>query len=66
MAGLDGCHAYFVHSYAYRGGDNALATATHGERFTAIAAHGRVMGAQCHPERSAATGARLLHNFLSL
>jgi glutamine amidotransferase len=43
-----------------------LATATHGERFTAIAAHGRVMGAQCHPERSAATGARLLHNFLSL
>lgn len=66
MAGLDGRHAYFVHSYAYRGDANALATSTHGQPFTAIAAHGRVMGAQCHPERSAATGARLLRNFLSL
>jgi glutamine amidotransferase len=66
MAGLDGQHAYFVHSYAYRGATNALATCTHGQPFTAIAARGRVMGAQCHPERSAATGARLLANFLSL
>lgn len=66
MAGLDDRHAYFVHSYAYRGDANALATATHGQPFTAVAARGRVMGAQCHPERSAATGARLLHNFLSL
>lgn len=66
MAGLDGQHAYFVHSYAYRGAENALATCTHGQPFTAIAALGRVMGAQCHPERSAATGARLLANFLSL
>lgn len=66
MAGLDGRHAYFVHSYAYRGDACALATSTHGQPFTAIAARGRVMGAQCHPERSAATGARLLRNFLSL
>jgi glutamine amidotransferase len=66
MAGLDGCHAYFVHSFACLDGSNALARATHGEAFTAIAARGRVMGAQCHPERSAATGARLLRNFLSL
>ena len=66
MAGLDGRHAYFVHSYAYRGDANALATSTHGQPFTAIAARGHVMGAQCHPERSAATGARLLRNFLSL
>lgn len=66
MAGLEGEHAYFVHSYAYRGADNALATCTHGQPFTAIAARDWVMGAQCHPERSAATGARLLTNFLSL
>lgn len=66
MAGLDGRHAYFVHSYAVRASDDALATCTHGETFTAIAARGRVMGAQCHPERSAASGARLLVNFLSL
>jgi glutamine amidotransferase len=66
MAGLDGRHAYFVHSYAHLGADNALAQCTHGAPFTAIAARGHVMGAQCHPERSAATGARLLANFLSL
>jgi glutamine amidotransferase len=66
MAGLDGQHAYFVHSYAFRGAANALATCAHCAPFTAIAARGRVMGAQCHPERSAATGARLLANFLSL
>lgn len=66
MAGLDGRHAYFVHSFAYHGDANALATCTHGAPFTAIAARGHVMGAQCHPERSAATGARLLANFLSL
>ena len=66
MAGLDGRHAYFVHSYAHLGADSALAQCTHGAPFTAIAARGHVMGAQCHPERSAATGARLLANFLSL
>ena len=66
MAGLDGRHAYFVHSYACRDASNALARCAHGATFTAIAARGHVMGAQCHPERSAATGARLLHNFLSL
>ena len=66
MEGLDGRHAYFVHSYAVRASDDALATCMHGEAFTAIAARGRVMGAQCHPERSAASGARLLANFLSL
>lgn len=66
MAGIDGQHAYFVHSYAYRGSANALATCMHGQPFTAVIARGRVMGTQCHPERSAATGARLLANFLSL
>lgn len=66
MDGLDGRHAYFVHSFACHGDANALATCAHGAPFTAIAARGHVMGAQCHPERSAATGARLLANFLSL
>jgi glutamine amidotransferase len=66
MAGLVGRHAYFVHSYACRDSADALATCTHGSPFAAMVAKGRVMGAQCHPERSAATGARLLANFLSL
>ncbi len=66
MQGLDGQYAYFVHSYALRHSDDALALTEHGSPFVAIAARGRVMGAQCHPERSAAAGARLLTNFLSL
>lgn len=66
MQGLDGQYAYFVHSYALRRSDDALALTEHGSPFVAIAARGGVMGAQCHPERSAAAGARLLTNFLSL
>ena len=66
LAGLDGQYAYFVHSYGVRASDDALATCTHGASFVAVAARDRVMGAQCHPERSAAAGARLLANFLSI
>lgn len=66
LAGLNGQHAYFVHSYAMRHSADALAQCVHGEPFVAMAAKGNVMGAQFHPERSAATGARLLANFLSL
>jgi glutamine amidotransferase len=66
VQGLDGRRVYFVHSFAVRGSADALATCHHGQPFVAIAARGRVMGAQCHPERSAAVGARLLANFLSL
>lgn len=64
--GLAGRHAYFVHSYAVRQSDDALVLCQHGQPFMAMAAKGRVIGAQFHPERSAATGARLLANFLSL
>lgn len=60
-----GAQAYFVHSYAVPVGDYTLASATHGEAFSAIVRRGRCWGAQFHPERSAAVGARLLENFLS-
>jgi glutamine amidotransferase len=66
LEGLAGRHAYFVHSYAVRASDDALATCVHGSPFVAVAARGHVLGAQCHPERSAATGAQLLANFLAL
>lgn len=62
----DGESAYFVHSYAVPTGAHALAESEHGERFAAIVAHGNFMGMQFHPERSAAVGAQLLRNFLSL
>jgi glutamine amidotransferase len=62
----DGEHAYFVHSYAADLTPDCIAGTTHGHAFAAAVRRGNVMGAQFHPERSAATGARLLHNFLSM
>ena len=63
-----GRHFYFVHSYAPEDVPAAvcLARATHGRSFTAVAARGRVMGTQFHPERSGAAGLRLLANFLEM
>ncbi|MEO8500536.1 MAG: imidazole glycerol phosphate synthase subunit HisH [Vicinamibacteria bacterium] len=66
MEGLEGASVYFVHSYAALPSPDALATTTHGSLFTAVVARGLVMGAQFHPERSSASGARLLKNFLSI
>lgn len=66
MADLEEASVYFVHSYAASSSDDTIASTTHGNPFTAVAAHGRVMGAQFHPERSGAAGARLLRNFLSI
>jgi len=57
--------AYFVHSFAAPVTDNCVASSTHGQPFAAVVQRGRVMGAQFHPERSAATGLRLLENFLT-
>ena len=63
-----GRHFYFVHSYAPEDvpGKLCLARATHGRSFAAVAARGRVMGTQFHPERSGAAGLRLLANFLEV
>ena len=58
--------AYFVHSYAVPVGDFTLASTDHAGEFSAIVARGNFHGMQFHPERSAAVGARLLKNFLSL
>lgn len=62
----DGAQAYFVHSYAAPVTDDCLARCGHGEDFAAVVQRGNVAGAQFHPERSAATGARLLENFLRM
>ena len=43
---------------------DCIAACTHGERFAAMVVRGHIAGAQFHPERSSATGARLLANFL--
>jgi imidazole glycerol-phosphate synthase subunit HisH len=61
-----GDYVYFVHSYCAQVSELTLATAHYGEPFSALVQHGHVYGAQFHPERSAASGARLLQNFLRL
>lgn len=60
----DGDHAYFVHSYAARVDDDSVCSSEHGQRFAAVVQRGNVAGAQFHPERSGAVGARLLKNFI--
>lgn len=61
----DGAQTYFVHGYAAPVTEDCIATCTHGQRFAAVVQRGRICGAQFHPERSAAAGARLLSNFLA-
>ena len=60
----DGDHAYFVHSYAAAVDEDCLCSSEHGQRFAAGVQRGNVAGAQFHPERSGAVGARLLKNFI--
>ena len=57
---------YFVHSYHAVCTDpqDVLATAFHGYEITAALSKGNVMGVQFHPEKSQATGLRLIANFL--
>ncbi|WP_298885960.1 imidazole glycerol phosphate synthase subunit HisH [uncultured Serinicoccus sp.] len=60
----EGERAYFVHSYAAPSGASTLAATEHGGRWSAVVRSGRRWGAQFHPERSSALGARFLRNFL--
>jgi imidazole glycerol-phosphate synthase subunit HisH len=62
----DGAHVYFVHSYAAAVTEHTLASAEYGLPLSAVVRHGNFWGTQFHPERSAATGARILRNFLRL
>jgi len=59
-------HAYFVHSYIAPVSAVTLAETQYGVSLSAVIRHGNFWGTQFHPERSAATGARLLANFLRL
>jgi imidazole glycerol-phosphate synthase subunit HisH len=59
-------YAYFVHSYALPVGPATIASCRYGAAFSACVAWRNFHGAQFHPERSAAAGARLLENFLRL
>jgi glutamine amidotransferase len=59
-------YAYFVHSYALPVTSATVASTQYGAAFTACVEWGNFFGAQFHPERSAALGARMLQNFLAI
>jgi len=60
-----GAHAYFVHSYAFETApEHVAATSHHGVGFTAAVARENLFGTQFHPEKSQATGLKLLSNFM--
>ncbi|MDB5414407.1 MAG: imidazole glycerol phosphate synthase subunit HisH [Rubritepida sp.] len=63
---IPGDHAYFVHSYAWRGGEpsDIVATTDYGGPVPAILGRGNIVGTQFHVEKSADVGLRLLANFL--
>jgi glutamine amidotransferase len=62
-----GDHAYFVHSYhlAAREPSQVLAHVDHGGPVTAMVGRDNIAGTQFHPEKSQATGLRLIANFLA-
>lgn len=67
MRGLDeGSFVYFVHSYCVPVTGAALAITDYGQSFASVVGRGNFFGCQFHPERSGATGARFLRNFLGL
>lgn len=61
-----GDHAYFVHSYQFRVADPAhlLAHVDYAGPVTAIIGRETIIGTQFHPEKSQATGLRMIANFL--
>ncbi len=65
-SGDEGPHAYFVHSYHLAAADrgDVLATTDYGGPITAIVGRANMIGTQFHPEKSQATGLRLIANFL--
>jgi glutamine amidotransferase len=61
-----GDHAYFVHSYHFRVANPAerLAHVDYAGDITAIVGRDNIVGTQFHPEKSQATGLRIIGNFL--
>jgi glutamine amidotransferase len=67
LAGIeDGAHAYFVHSYGFVPSDPAdlIAEVDYGGAIAAVIGRDNIVGVQFHPEKSQATGLKLIANFL--
>jgi glutamine amidotransferase len=66
LAGVEpGEYVYFTHSFKGPVSNDTAATAYYIEPFAAAVERGNVMGVQFHPEKSGATGLKILRNFLS-
>jgi glutamine amidotransferase len=65
LAGVtSGEYVYFTHSYKAPVTPDTAAVAEYIEPFAAAVERNNVMGVQFHPEKSAATGLKILRNFL--
>ncbi|TFH04323.1 MAG: imidazole glycerol phosphate synthase subunit HisH [Methanosarcina sp.] len=65
----DDSFVYFVHSYYVdTAAENTLASCEYGLEFSAsvVNSKGNVMGTQFHPEKSGATGLKILKNFVEM
>lgn len=62
-----GDHAYFVHSYQFQVANpvQRLAHVEYGAPVTAVVGRDNIVGTQFHPEKSQATGLRMIANFLN-
>jgi glutamine amidotransferase len=61
---VPGEYVYFTHSYKAPVSIDTAAVTHYIEPFAAAVERGHVMGVQFHPEKSGATGLRILRNFL--
>lgn len=67
LAGVpDGEYVYFTHSYRAPVTEFTAATTNYIEPFAAAVERGNVFGVQFHPEKSGATGLKILRNFLEI
>ena len=64
--GVNGLHAYFVHSYHMQAcePDASVALTDYGQPVTAMIARDNMAGTQFHPEKSQTLGLKLISNFL--
>ena len=58
--------AYFTHSFAAPLAVDTTATTTHGQTFASVVERDGIAAVQFHPEKSGATGLRVLSNFLTI
>jgi len=62
----DRAFVYYTHSYRAPLVNDTVAVTNYGAPFSGAVERGHVMGVQFHPEKSGATGMRVLRNFVEL